>query len=139
MITIEDQHEIEQLMMRYARCADRKDYKGLATVFCPDASFVFMGNTIQTLAGIEEMMHALEAYPRTLHRISNVMYDVEDDSARGETYCVASHLFEQEGDSVKLDMGIIYHDRLRRLGEGWRIAYREFDLLWQTTSAVDGR
>jgi hypothetical protein len=33
-ISNEDFIEIQQLMYRYARCADQRDYAGFASVFC---------------------------------------------------------------------------------------------------------
>ena len=42
-ISNEDFIEIQQLMYRYARCADKRDYEGFAGVFTEDATLVFMG------------------------------------------------------------------------------------------------
>ena len=136
-ISVEDQIAIQRLMYRYARCADRKDYKGFAEVFCEDAVFDYKGNPVTPYSAIELMMHALEEYTTTAHQVHNVFYEVDGDSAEGETYCLASHLFNGADGEMKLDMGIIYRDQLRRTATGWRIALREFDLLWTQTSAVD--
>jgi hypothetical protein len=128
---------IQRLMYRYASCADRKDYAGFAEVFCADAVFDFSGRVVTSLAAIQDMMHALEKYSATLHQVHNTLYEVEGDSATGETYCLASHLFQDTGNTLKIDMGIIYHDRLRRCAGGWRIEWRKFNLLWSQTTAVD--
>lgn len=133
----EDHIMIQRLMYRYARCADTKDYDGFASVFCEDAVFDFSGRRVTPLADIQEMMLALEKYTCTMHQVHNTLYDVEGDTAEGETYCLASHLVEEKGNTMKIDMGIIYRDRLRRTPEGWRIALREFNLLWSRTVRVD--
>lgn len=145
-ICTDDHIAISNLMFAYARCADRKDYAGFAQVFCEDAVFVYLGSPVTPLSGIQEMMQALEKYSRTLHQVSNVMYELEPDGsgdgdalgqrANGETYCIASHLYVEEGQDTKIEMGIIYHDELLRTRDGWRIQRREFDLLWSTTVPV---
>lgn len=136
-VSAEDHSEIQRLMYRYARCADNRDYDGFAHVFCEDAVFDFSGTLVMGLPAIQQMMHALDNYTSTLHQVTNTLYEVERDSASGETYCIASHLFGESGDTRKLDMGIIYQDQLRRTAAGWRIVQRRFNLLWTQTVNVD--
>lgn len=138
-LSVDDHIAIERLMYRYARCADHKDYAGFSRVFCEDAIFDFSGRIVTTLPAIQDMMLALEKYSRTLHQVHNVLYEVDGDKAAGEAYCIASHLLEQNGGEMKIDMGIVYRDRLQRTAGGWRIAHREFHLLWSQTAPVDGR
>jgi ketosteroid isomerase-like protein len=136
-ISVEDHVAIQRLMYRYARCADRKDYAGFAEVFCEDAVFDYSGRLVTPCSAIQEMMHALDNYSCTQHQVHNTLYEVEGDSAEGETYCLASHLFDDAGITRKIDMAITYRDRLRRTPAGWRIANREFKLLWSQTEPVD--
>jgi len=136
-IAVADHIAIQRLMYRYASCADRKDYAGFAEVFCADAVFDFSGRVVTSLAAIQDMMHALEKYSVTLHQVHNTLYEVDGDIATGETYCLASHLFKDQGDTVKLDMGIIYEDRLRRCAGDWLIELRKFTLLWSQTAAIN--
>ena len=136
-ISVEDHIAIERLMYLYARCADNKDYAGFARVFTADAVFDYSGREVRSLDAIREMMLALEKYHTTQHRVQNVLYDVDGNAAEGETYCLASHLIDAEGVTQKIDMSIIYRDRLRRTSAGWRIAHRKFDLLWSRTEPVD--
>ncbi|GAB5451370.1 MAG: hypothetical protein Hals2KO_16980 [Halioglobus sp.] len=132
-ISLEDHIAIERLMYRYAHCADHKDYSGFKEVFTADAEFEFMGSTVAGIAAIIDMMHNLDQYRITQHLVSNVLYDVEGDSANGETYCHASHLLDSDGCELNIEMGIRYVDKLFRLPAGWRIQQRVFDLLWTRT------
>ena len=136
-ISVEDHIAIERLMYRYARCADHKDYAGFGEVFTAEAVFDYSGREVTPLDAIREMMLALEKYHTTQHRVQNVLYEVDGDVAEGETYCLASHLIDDGGTTQKIDMGIIYRDRLQRTDGGWRIERRQFDLLWSRTEAVD--
>ena len=132
-----DHATIQRLMYRYARCADRQDYAGFGEVFTDDAVFEFQDREARGIDAIRDMMLALEKYSVTLHQVQNVLYDIDGDSARGETYCLASHLLQADGATEKLDMGIIYRDTLSRTAKGWRIAHRCLDLLWVQRSAVE--
>jgi ketosteroid isomerase-like protein len=136
-ISVADHIAIQRLMYRYARCADRKDYAGFAEVFCEDAVFDFSGRVVTSLAAIQDMMHALDKYTTTLHQIHNTLYEVDGDTATGQTYCLASHLIQWERETHKIEMGIIYQDRLRRCAGDWLIELRVFKLLWSQTTAVD--
>ena len=53
-------------------------------------------------------MQQLENYQSTMHQIMNVKENGKEDLYKGETYCVASHIFDKDGKTHKLDMGIIY-------------------------------
>lgn len=136
-IPVSDHIAITRLMYRYAQCVDKKTYAGLADVFCDDAVFMYMGEPVTPLASIQEMMLVLENYSSTLHRVSNVLFDVDGDQAKGQAYCLASHILIEDGQAKKIDMGIVYHDELFRTEQGWRIARREFELLWSDTCEVD--
>ncbi len=136
-ISVADHFAIQRLMYRYARCADRKDYAGFAEVFCADAVFELSGRLVTSLAAIQDMMLTLEKYASTLHQVHNTLYEVEGDIATGETYCLASHLLTDKADTLKIDMGIIYEDRLRRSAGDWLIERRTFNLLWSQTATVD--
>ena len=136
-ISADDHIAIERLMYRYAQCADEKDYAGFSDVFCDDAVFVYAGNEITPLSEIQQLMHNLERYRTTQHRVQNVLYDVEDQRAVGTTYCLASHLLQEGVEVSKIDMAITYRDALRLEDGQWLIARRHFDLLWTQTSRVD--
>ena len=136
-ISVEDHIAIQQLMYRYARCADAKDYDGFADIFTDDAVFNYSGREVTPLGAIQQMMRALEKYTTTMHQVHNTLYDVNGDIAIGETYCLASHLFEEEGATMKIDMGITYEDSLYRTPQGWRIMRRDFTLHWSRTVPID--
>ena len=55
-------------------------------------------------------MQQLENYKSTMHQVMNVQGEWEENIYKGETYCIASHMFDQDNKSYKLDMGIIYSD-----------------------------
>jgi len=136
-ISNEDFIEIQQLMYRYARCADRRDYAGFAGVFTDDATLIFRGNDFVGLSTIQKVLTDLEKYNRTFHQVFNIDYHVDGQRATGETYCLAAHIMAGDAGEIKLDMAIRYKDRLIKETGGWRIQVRELELVWTQTSAVD--
>ena len=136
-ISNEDFIEIQQLMYRYARCADHRDYAGFARVFTDDATLIYRGNAFAGLSTIQKILTDLEKYKRTLHQVSNTDYQVDGHKALGETYCLASHIMDGDAGEIKLDMAIRYKDKLIKEAEGWRIQGRELELVWTQTSAID--
>ncbi len=126
-----DRLELRDLVCRYARIPDDRDYALVDEVFTPDATLAGPGFSIQGIDGIREAMRRIEAYSATLHAVHNHRVELAGDEASGETYCVANHLLEKDGRPYKLDWGIRYRDRYRRLPGGWRIASRELRVVWE--------
>ncbi len=135
-ISPEDHIAISRLMYQYAKCADQKDYTGLEAVFCVDAELEFRGRTAVSLSQIQDMMRALDSYSKTLHQVSNMLYDVEGETARGETYCQASHISQADGEMQQIDMWIRYTDELQVVAGSWRIAKRRCDVQWSNVSVI---
>ena len=48
-------------------------------------------------------------------------------------------MFVEDGESKKMDMGIIYEDKLERRGEEVKFVNRKFNLLWQKTEFLDSQ
>ena len=83
-------------------------------------------------------MQQLENYKSTMHQIMNVNGEwQENTSYRGDTYCIASHIFENEGSLHKLDMGIIYIDVIEVRDNKAKFISRDFKLQWQKTVELD--
>jgi ketosteroid isomerase-like protein len=125
---------------RYARAVDRRDWALAATLFTDDA---VLASARFELVGVEQILRGLrsvERYRATFHAVHNQTLDIAGDEATGETYCVANHLLEREGQPRKLDWGIRYEDRYRRGADGaWRLARRELIVDWEQELPVLGR
>lgn len=128
---VRDRLELRELVFRYARIPDDRDYALVAEVFAPDAVLVGPGFELRGSDQIRQAMQAIEAYSATLHSVHNHLVELAGDEASGETYCVANHLLQKDGRPIKLDWGIRYQDRYRRGPDGWRITRRELRLVWE--------
>ena len=82
-------------------------------------------------------MQQLENYKSTMHQVMNVQGEWEENIYKGETYCIASHMFDQGDKPYKLDMGIIYSDVIEIRGEDAKFISRTFSLKWKKTDSLD--
>ena len=128
---IDDERELRDLVLRYARMIDRRDWSLLPGVFTEDAQLSGPGYAMAGLAELAGGLQRIDQYSATMHCVHNQSCAIDGDQATGELYCVANHLYEKEGVAFKLDMGIRYEDRYRRGSDGWRIAERVLNLIWQ--------
>ena len=73
----------------------------------------------------------LARYKATMHVIANHYVNFDDaDHAAGETYCMASHVYDADGvDRVYL-MAIRYTDQYVRTADGWKMSARQLNLQW---------
>ena len=126
-----DQHEIEQLMYRYATGIDTADYELVDTVFTDDGEVDYV-----SLGGPRGQWHdevrawsveSLAAFPVRKHHLSNVVVRYADDrgSATSVTYWRSPMGFARADGSIHLfESGGRYLDELVRTSDGWRIAVR---------------
>ena len=132
-----DRLALRELACAYARAVDRRDWALARTLFTDDA--VLKGTRFE-LVGVENVVRGLatvERYRATFHAVHNQTFTFDGDEASGETYCVANHLLERDGQPRKLDWGIRYQDRCRRGNDGsWRFARRELIVDWEQESPL---
>jgi SnoaL-like domain len=96
-------------------------------------------------AGLAEAIAMLEGFEATLHEVSSVAVELDEDAAtaRGTAVCVAHHVRRREdGDPRDADDLILYgrySDRFARDEQGaWRFASRELRVLWTERRPVRG-
>jgi len=128
---ISDHIEIAQLVQRYGKALDEKDYVLLDSVFTPDAVTNYelgeLGNrtTYPQMRALFESFNAVFSF--TQHLLSAPLVDLDGDEATAETRLVATHGLERKSGekSVWFVIGF-YRDSLVRTPEGWRIRERLF-------------
>jgi hypothetical protein len=135
-----DRQALHQLAMRYARSADRRDYAGFGEIFSPEGRIaVHRGDAFGTeplyaLEGrdtIVERMRGLEQYECTNHVVSNQSVEIDGDTASGETYCMAHHLYREDGIAMDLTMAVRYQDRFVRRAGRWLFSERRLAVDWE--------
>ena len=117
-------------MLRYARGIDDREWEQVRSCFAGDAVVVGTGHSGVRDEYLEVLFAGVARFGATMHTIGNQVVDVDGDTARTETDLIARHFADADGRREELVMGVRYHDRLRREGDGWVIERREVRRLW---------
>lgn len=120
----------------YASIIDQRKFSSLSSIMWDE--FSMLGEF--EIIGLENFiaaMQQLENYKSTMHQVMNVQGEWEENIYKGETYCIASHMFDQDDKPYKLDMGIIYSDVIEIRGEDAKFISRTFALKWKKTDSLD--
>jgi hypothetical protein len=120
-----DRIEVAELLGRYGRLIDLRDWAGLAQIFVPEATFdlgAIGGPLLSGLPAIQEYMENRARHP-VAHHITNAYIDrFEDDTLFTSCMLVA----------VQADGSVAsghYADELIRVPAGLRIRHRRFSWL----------
>lgn len=132
-------HEIREVILRYCRAVDRRDYEAVRACYHPDA----VDHHGSYHGGVDGFIERLEAElpkcERTFHVIANLLVDqVTPDSARCESYALAYHRLpasETRGVRDRV-VALRYLDRFERRSGAWRIAQRTCVCEWTRTDPV---
>jgi hypothetical protein len=76
---------------------------------------------------------ALNNYQATMHFNGQSTVVVHDDRATGESYCVAHHLFTEEGERKLMVAWLRYADTFVKAGGAWLFAERNLYVDWTET------
>ncbi len=135
----DDLAEITQLLYRYARAIDARDWKALERVFTPDARIhyaVERGAELRFPDLAPWLARALTIFKATQHVITNPLIELAGDRARATSYLTGTHVQVRRADGAQVltTEGSTYTDELVRTPEGWRISARKLERIW-----VDGQ
>jgi hypothetical protein len=120
----------------YASIIDQRKFSSLSSIMWDE--FSMLGQfEIDGLENFITAMQQLENYQSTMHQVMNIQGEWAEDLYKGETYCIASHMFDKDNKPHKLDMGIIYHDVIEIRDGTAKFLSRTFSLKWQKTDILD--
>ena len=137
-----DRLAIRELVDAYAHCADRRDAKGQMALFTTDTRFlVFMDRTSdqpsQELHGRESLAPVfdnLNTYDATMHFNGQSTTALDGDHATGESYCIAHHIYDVDGQRTLMKAHIRYLDQFAKQPDGtWLFAERRLMVDWTET------
>jgi ketosteroid isomerase-like protein len=136
-----DRLAIRALVDAYAHCADRRDAEGQKSLFTEDTHFVvYMDGEgtepTQELDGREALTPVfadLNRYQATTHFNGQSMVALEGDSASGESYCIAHHLYTEDGERKLFVASLRYLDTFVKRDGTWLFAERKLYVDWTET------
>jgi 3-phenylpropionate/cinnamic acid dioxygenase small subunit len=118
---VQDKLEIHELLARYARGVDTKDWELWKSVFTPDALVDYssagapVGPPHEVALWLEQR---LQVVPMTQHFISNIEVDVQGDKAK--VRAMFYNPMQLPGMADVSFCGGYYHHEMVRTGEGWK-------------------
>ena len=125
---ISDRFEINDLLIRYTRAIDTKDYALLDTCFTPDAhvDYTSSGGTAGKYPEVRAWLEkALAPFPCMMHFVGNTTLELDGDRVSSRTYVInPMGLPNKDGGLHVFTVCAHYVDKLLRTPEGWRIAER---------------
>jgi ketosteroid isomerase-like protein len=137
-----DRLAIRELVDAYAHCADRRDAEGQKALFTEDTHFVVYmdgqgSEPTQALDGRESLTPVfddLNRYQATMHFNGQSTIAIDGDGATGESYCIAHHLFTDDGGTRKLMVAWLrYGDTFAKVDGAWLFAERNLFVDWTET------
>ena len=135
---------IRELVDAYAHCADRRLAEEQKSLFTEDAHFVVYMNgqgsePTQVLDGREALMPVFEdlnRYEAPQHFNGQSTIALDRDRATGESYCIAHHLFTEDGERKLMLAHLRYGDTFVKLNGAWLFAERNLYLEFSDTRAL---
>ncbi|MEE3331589.1 MAG: nuclear transport factor 2 family protein [Myxococcota bacterium] len=133
---ISDRLEIQDLLVRYSHCIDTQNIDALDDIFTPDAFIdysAFGGSTGDLEHTKAFLKKSLAIFKSSQHMISNIMLEIDGDTATGRTICHNPMVLGKGDEENVFVCGLWYVDELVRTDAGWRIRKRSED-----RSFIDG-
>ena len=128
---LSDRLQINDLLVRYTRAIDTKDWNLLDTCFLPDADvdYTATGGIAGKYREVRAWLaKALAPFPITVHYITNSIVELNGDRAKARTLVYNPMFFgNPDGSLHDFTVGATYVDELVWTAEGWRIAKRSED------------
>lgn len=120
-----DRQQIVEVVARYCRAIDRRDFDLLRTCYHPGGVDHHTGFTGDIEDYIRWLRTVLAPYPVTQHLVGQQLVEIDGDTARCESCGIATHWTGPDGDpGLDYTSGFRYVDRMERRGGEWRIAER---------------
>ena len=134
-----DRLAIRELVEAYAHCADRRDAKGQMALFTADTHFVVYMNAkdptpsqeLHSREALAPVFAELNKYDATTHFVGqSTIFTLKADQATGEAYCLAHHVFMQDGKRRLMLASLRYLDTFVKIDGVWLFAERLLYVDW---------
>jgi hypothetical protein len=136
---------IRELVDAYAFCADTRDAEGQKALFTDDTHFVVYmagerSDATDDLRGRESLTPVfdnLNTYEVTMHFNGQSTVALDGDRATGETYCLAHHVYSDDGERKLMIAALRYQDAFVKTDGTWWFAERRLYVRWTETRTLE--
>ena len=139
-----DRLALRELFDAYAHCADRRDAEGQKALFTDDTRFaVYMDGegteptyVLQGREALTPVFDDLNRYEATTHFNGQSTVTIEGNSATGESYTIAHHVYTENGARKIMVASLRYLDTFTKTDGRWYFAERRLILDWSETRSL---
>jgi len=139
-----DRLALRELFDAYAHCADRRDADGQKALFIDDTVFaVYMNGedsepsyVLHGREALTPVFDDLNRYEVTTHFNGQSTVTLDGDSATGESYTIAHHVYTEDGNRKIMIASLRYLDTFAKIDGGWYFAERKLILDWSETRSI---
>ncbi len=126
-----------ELATKYAKFMDDKSFQQLQEIMADDV--VIAGpefECIGLVAFSEQCKSGLGSFSHTMHMIGNQSGQWSGADYSGETYCVATHIYEKDGIARKWELGIRYDDSISLIDGDYKYTRRYLNIVWDSDTPL---
>jgi hypothetical protein len=139
-----DRLALRELFDAYAHCADRRDAEGQKALFTDDTRFVvYMDGegteptyVLQGREALTPVFDDLNRYEVTTHFNGQSTVTIDGNSAMGESYTIAHHVYTENGTRKIMIASLRYLDTFAKTDGHWYFAERRLILDWSETRSL---
>jgi hypothetical protein len=139
-----DRLALRELFDAYAHCADRRDAEGQKALFTDDTRFaVYMDGegteptyVLQGREALTPVFDDLNRYEVTTHFNGQSTVTIDGNSATGESYTIAHHVYTENGARKIMVASLRYLDTFAKTEGHWYFAERRLILDWSETRSL---
>lgn len=141
---IADRIALRELFDAYAHCADRRDAQGQMALFTANTRFsVFMDGegtaptyVVEGRDALAPIFEDLRRYDATTHFNGQSTVVLDGDTATGESYTLAHHVYRDGGQRKMMIAALRYHDEFVKVQGRWHFGARSLILDWSETRTM---
>jgi len=121
-----DRAAIREVQVRYATGLDRCDFAMVRACFMEDVQASYNGLVLEPgVDAVIAYVRGVELLRSTMHSVTNVIADIDGETAEVETTTVAYLVRDDEGGGQTIIVrGLRYRDRMIRRDGTWLIQHR---------------
>ena len=125
-----------QLAIRYARIMDDRAFDELDEIMTDDVIITSSEFEARGLPAFKEVVQMLHNYTRTMHLVANQFGEWQGDTYTGETWCIATHIYEKDGALRKWELGIRYEETIAIANNTPRYTRRHLNIQWDSDTPL---
>jgi ketosteroid isomerase-like protein len=131
-----DHNEIQRQITRIGAMLDNHDFPNATQLFTEDVAIQTPGGTAYGLEAAMAQATRNHAKFTTQHIISNVLIDLDGDTASARADVVATFIAKDDPDARRSSVAGSYAYILVRTGAGWRVSELSMKPLWNDLHAA---